>query len=220
MNKVESALQRTTDTKALVIGVGTLPRTAEMFNELFPGCRAVVVADTNTWRVAGGEVHRILADAGIAQDEPHVFTDPKLYAEWSFIEELDVVAVNKYMGWYHPWPLTPDKAVWDVARGKPLIISEFGGEALYGQHGPADVASSWSEEYQEALYRDNLRMFENIPNLRGVSPWILFDFRSPFRFHPANQEGWNRKGLVSDQGYRKKAWYLMRDYYMKKRNNR
>ena len=156
MNKVESALQRTTDTKALVIGVGTLPRTAEMFNELFPGCRAVVVADTNTWRVAGGEVHRILADAGIAQDEPHVFTDPKLYAEWSFIEELDVVAVNKYMGWYHPWPLTPDKAVWDVARGKPLIISEFGGEALYGQHGPADVASSWSEEYQEALYRDNL----------------------------------------------------------------
>ena len=38
MNKVESALQRTTDTKALVIGVGTLPRTAEMFNELFPGC--------------------------------------------------------------------------------------------------------------------------------------------------------------------------------------
>lgn len=133
-----------------------------------------------------------------------------------FIEALDVVAVNKYMGWYHPWPVTPDKAVWDVARGKPLIISEFGGEALYGQHGAADTASSWSEEYQEALYRDNLRMFENIPNLRGVSPWILFDFRSPFRFHPTNQEGWNRKGLVSDRGYRKKAWYLMKAYYDKR----
>lgn len=133
-----------------------------------------------------------------------------------FIEALDVVAVNKYMGWYHPWPITPDRAVWDVARGKPLIISEFGGEALYGQHGAADTASSWSEEYQEALYRDNLRMFENIPNLRGVSPWILFDFRSPFRFHPTNQEGWNRKGLVSDRGYRKKAWYLMKAYYDKR----
>ena len=120
------------------------------------------------------------------------------------------------MGWYHPWPVTPDRAVWDVARGKPLIISEFGGEALYGQHGAADTASSWSEEYQEALYRDNLRMFENIPNLRGVSPWILFDFRSPFRFHPTNQEGWNRKGLVSDRGYRKKAWYLMKAYYDKR----
>ena len=133
-----------------------------------------------------------------------------------FIEALDVVAVNKYMGWYHPWPVTPDRAVWDVARGKPLIISEFGGEALYGQHGAADTASSWSEEYQEALYRDNLRMFENIPNLRGVSPWILFDFRSPFRFHPTNQEGWNHKGLVSDRGYRKKAWYLMKAYYDKR----
>jgi len=136
-----------------------------------------------------------------------------------FADNLDVVAVNKYMGWYHPWPLSPDKAVWNVTPDKPLIISEFGGEALYGQEGSQDVVSSWSEDYQERLYRDNLTMFENIPNLAGVSPWILFDFRSPFRFHPANQEGWNRKGLVSDRGYRKKAWYLMHDFYEKKRND-
>lgn len=130
-----------------------------------------------------------------------------------FIKELDVVAVNKYMGWYHQWPVTPDKAIWDVAVGQPLIISEFGGEALYGKTGDADIVSSWSEDYQVTLYKDNLEMFKHIPNLRGTSPWILFDFRSPFRFHPTNQEDWNRKGLVSDQGYRKKAWYLMRDYY-------
>lgn len=134
-----------------------------------------------------------------------------------FTENLDVVGVNKYMGWYHPWPLSPAESVWDVVPGKPLIISEFGGEALYGQSGSRDVASSWSEEYQARLYEDNLRMMENIPNLAGVSPWILFDFRSPFRFHPANQEGWNRKGLVSDRGQRKKAWYIMRDFYNKKR---
>ena len=130
-----------------------------------------------------------------------------------FIKELDVVAVNKYMGWYHQWPVTPDKAIWDVAKGQPLIISEFGGEALYGKTGDADIVSSWSEDYQATLYRDNLEMFKNIPNLRGTSPWVLFDFRSPFRFHPTNQEDWNRKGLVSDQGYRKKAWYIMKEYY-------
>lgn len=134
-----------------------------------------------------------------------------------FTENLDVVAVNKYMGWYHPWPLTPAQSVWDVVADKPLIISEFGGEALYGQSGNRDVVSSWSEDYQARLYEDNIRMFENIPNLAGVSPWILFDFRSPFRFHPTNQEGWNRKGLVSDRGQRKKAWYIMHDYYDKKR---
>lgn len=91
MNKVESALQRTTDTKALLIGVDTLPRTAELFNRLFPGRRALVVADRNTWRVAGCDVHRILGEAGIAQYEPHVFDDPQLYAEWSYVEELDAV---------------------------------------------------------------------------------------------------------------------------------
>ena len=66
MNKVESALSRTTDTKALVIGIETLPRVADMFKELFPGRRALVVADANTWRAAGGDVHRILAQAGRA----------------------------------------------------------------------------------------------------------------------------------------------------------
>ena len=132
-----------------------------------------------------------------------------------FTRQLDVVAVNKYMGWYHPWPVSPSEAVWDVCPDQPLIISEFGGEALYGQHGSSDETSSWSEEYQARLYRDNIEMFSHIPNLAGVSPWILFDFRSPYRFHPVNQEGWNRKGLVSDQGQRKQAWYIMRDYYRK-----
>lgn len=91
MNKVESALSRTTDTRALVIGADTLPQTAEVFERLFSGKRAVVVADLNTWRVAGADVQRILAEKGIEQDEPHIFRDPKLYAEWRFVEELDGV---------------------------------------------------------------------------------------------------------------------------------
>ena len=136
--------------------------------------------------------------------------------EDSFPEQLDLIGVNKYMGWYAPWPKDPKDCHWQVCPDKPLLITEFGGEALYGQSGDETVASSWSEDYQAKLYRDNIRMFENIPNLCGVSPWILFDFRSPFRFHPTNQDGWNRKGLVSDQGMRKKAWYIMRDYYRSK----
>ncbi len=50
-----------------------------------------------------------------------------------FIKELDVVAVNKYMGWYHQWPVSPDKAIWNVAKGQPLIISEFGGKPCWGK---------------------------------------------------------------------------------------
>lgn len=128
-------------------------------------------------------------------------------------EAVDVVGVNKYMGWYIPFPTAPEEIKWDVAAGKPLVMTEYGCEALYGQHGPADVAHSWSEEYMEELYRKNHIMFKNIPNLRGACPWVLFDFRSPSRYHPQHQDGWNRKGLVSDKGQRKKAWWVVKSYF-------
>jgi len=173
------------------------PRNA-FIRHLIATCRAV---DTTRLITAAFDLVRFNKEK-----ETFVMDDP-------FTKELDVVAVNKYLGWYHSWPVSPNKAVWDVARGQPLIISEFGGEALYGKTGEKDVVSSWSEDYQATLYKNNLEMFKHIPNLRGTSPWLLFDFRSPFRFHPTNQDGWNRKGLISDQGYRKKAWFLMKHYY-------
>lgn len=138
--------------------------------------------------------------------------------EDDFTNDLDVVSFNKYMGWYAPWPASPSECRWNVAPGKPVIISEFGCEAQFGQHGDAAWAGSWSEEFQAGQYRKNLEMFRQIPNLAGVSPWILFDFRSPFRFHPVNQDGWNRKGLVSDKGQRKQAWYIMHDFYIEKKH--
>ncbi len=128
-------------------------------------------------------------------------------------EAVDVVGVNKYLGWYQPFPVEPDQIIWEVATGKPLIFSEFGAEALYGKRGPDDVAHEWSEDYQAAVYRRNLEMFRNIPNLRGVAPWVLFDFRSPYRCHQTYQNGWNRKGLVSDKGQRKMAWKVMKEFY-------
>lgn len=88
MNKVESALQRTTDTKDLIIGEGVVARTAEMFAKLFPNQKAIIVADKNTWEVAGQAVFASLEEAGIAQERPFIFTDEDLYAEWKHIERL------------------------------------------------------------------------------------------------------------------------------------
>lgn len=78
----------------------------------------------------------------------------------------------------------------------------FGGDALQGLHGTKE--ERWTEEYQEYLYEHNLKMIEQMPNIRGTSPWILSDFRSPRRILPVIQDGWNRKGLISNQGLRKK----------------
>lgn len=76
MNRVEYALAHATETKALRIGAGILPQTGELFKELFPGCRAIVIADPTTFKVAGSDVQKSLAAAGVALDEPHIFTSP------------------------------------------------------------------------------------------------------------------------------------------------
>jgi len=131
----------------------------------------------------------------------------------TLVKVLDVVGVNEYLGWYGQWGTPPGKIVWENPYNKPLIMSEFGAEALYNNHGSKDTASSWSEEYQEQVYKDQLIMLKNIPFLRGVSPWVLTDFRSPVRNLPRLQDGWNRKGLLSDKGYKKKAWYIVNAWY-------
>jgi len=130
----------------------------------------------------------------------------------SLIESLDIIAFNAYVGWSNKWPAEPGTVKWEIPYDKPVVFSEFGAEALYNHHGEADVASSWSKEFQEQLYRDNLKMFEGIPNLRGTCPWTLVDFRSTRRLLPKLQDGWNRKGLLSDKGQKKRAWYVMKEY--------
>ena len=60
-------------------------------------------------------------------------------------------------------------------------------------------------------------MFERIPGLSGTTPWVLKDFRSPKRALVGIQDDFNRKGLVSDQGGKKKAFYVMQEWYTKKK---
>ena len=92
-----------------------------------------------------------------------------------------------------------------------MIVSEFGGEAKYGLHGAA--SQRWTEEYQEDIYKHQIAALRKIPFLRGTSPWILKDFRSPHRQLPGIQDGFNRKGLISDDGERKKAFYVLQKFY-------
>ena len=127
-------------------------------------------------------------------------------------ERLDLLAVNEYEGWYGT--RTVDRITdvsWETPYDKPMIFSEFGAGTLYGFHGPKH--ERWTEEYQQYFYEKTLKMAEGIPFLRGMSPWILKDFRSPRRFHGLYQNFWNRKGLVSETGEKKLAFYVLRDWY-------
>ncbi len=124
---------------------------------------------------------------------------------------LDVIGFNEYIGWYEGTPESADTMEWKVAYDKPLITSEFGGGAKAGLHGAAD--QRWTEEYQAEIYRHQIGMLNKIPQLRGTTPWILMDFRSPVRNLPGIQDGFNRKGLVSDQGRKKAAFFVLQEAY-------
>ena len=129
-------------------------------------------------------------------------------------ELVDVISFNQYIGWYRGTNETAALMKWDIPYNKPVIVSEFGGEALQGLHG--EKIQKWNEEYQEELYIQNLAMLEKIDGLSGLSPWILVDFRSPRRQLPGIQDFFNRKGLISDRGIKKKAFFVMQEYYRKK----
>jgi beta-glucuronidase len=127
---------------------------------------------------------------------------------------LDLASFNEYAGWY--WASNAEMLDFrfDIRLNKPVVITEFGADALGGYH--ADADTRWSEEYQDTLYRNQFRMLDRIAGLRGMTPWVLVDFRSPRRTHPYFQDFWNRKGLISDDGKKKQAYWTLKRYYEEK----
>ena len=125
-------------------------------------------------------------------------------------EYVDVVSFNQYIGWYRDVNDAP-KMTWEIPYDKPVIISEFGGGAKYGLHGEKN--QRWTEEFQENLYRENCAMLDKIEGLAGTTPWILKDFRSPRRVLTGIQDYYNMKGIFSDRGEKKKAFYVLKAWY-------
>ena len=123
---------------------------------------------------------------------------------------VDVVSFNQYIGWYRDVNDAP-KMTWEIPYNKPVIISEFGGGAKAGYHGEKN--QRWTEEFQENLYRENTAMLDKIEGLAGTTPWILKDFRSPRRVLTGIQDYYNRKGLFSDDGQKKKAFFVLKEWY-------
>ncbi|GJM64219.1 glycoside hydrolase family 2 protein [Persicobacter diffluens] len=137
-------------------------------------------------------------------DAVYTYNDP-------IMDKLDIISLNEYLGWYGGLPEECRKKTFKMGKEKPVIVSEFGGGAMQGFHG--DSLTRWSEEFQEYLYKESIEMFDQIDGLVGMTPWILVDFKSPLRQLPEVQDGWNRKGLISEKGQKKKAFYQLQQYY-------
>ncbi|WP_123535804.1 glycoside hydrolase family 2 protein [Halosimplex salinum] len=136
-------------------------------------------------------------------------TDDGIEIRDPLADSLDVIGINEYYGWYHG-DADDMRAFQDDPDGTPVVVSETGGGAKWGNHGPAD--ERWTEEFQAAIYRDQTDAIDGNEQIAGMTPWILFDFRSPSRQNP-HQRGYNRKGLLDQHGRKKQAFSVLREFY-------
>ena len=124
---------------------------------------------------------------------------------------LDIIGVNEYYGWYDPDIEKLPRVLANSAPGKPVVVCEFGADARAGFRGRTDEL--FSEDMQARIFERQLSIIGACPFVKGLSPWILYDFRSPRRIN-GFQEGFNRKGLVdADRVTKKKAFGILRDFY-------
>ncbi|MCL2748047.1 MAG: glycoside hydrolase family 2, partial [Oscillospiraceae bacterium] len=146
-----------------------------------------------------------LVSAACLVDHHELVIDDRLAAH------LDVIGINEYYGWYDP-DFSKLPRIFENSRiDKPVVVCEFGADGKAGARGAPDQMHT--EEGQRAVYEKQLSILAGVPCVKGMSPWILFDFRCPRRLH-AMQNYYNIKGLLSaDKTYKKPAFYTMRDFY-------
>lgn len=124
---------------------------------------------------------------------------------------LDIIGINEYYGWYDPDFERLPKCFNNSHITKPVIISEFGADALSNNRGTYDEL--FTEDMQKDIYKKQIMTLKNIEYIKGMSPWILYDFRCPRR-HNKYQKGYNLKGLLSkDKKHRKLAYFIMQQFY-------
>lgn len=124
---------------------------------------------------------------------------------------LDIIGLNEYCGWYTAeWRMLPELFENSDPK-KPVIITEFGADAYPGLRGT--ITDKGTEDCQAYVYERQTETIRKIPYIRGMTPWILHDFRCPRRTS-VNQRYYNTKGLLSaDKKHRKPAFFVLRDFY-------
>ena len=121
-------------------------------------------------------------------------------AEESF-EFFDVLCLNRYYGWYTQsgqldaaLPLLSEELDALYARfNKPLIVSEFGADAIPGHH--AQPPEMFSEEFQAELLSRYIELFKTKPYIVGEHIWNLCDFKTSQSTHRAGSL--NLKGIFT-----------------------
>lgn len=150
------------------------------------------------------DVTRMVSAACLVSDELNAIAD-RLAAS------LDIIGLNQYYGWYKPDFSKLPELFSNSTPDKPVIITEFGADAYPGHHGT--ITDKGTEECQRFVFEKQIETMRDIPYIKGMTPWILYDYRTPRRTSVI-EKFYNRKGLLSqDKTYKKPAYYVMQKFY-------
>jgi len=151
-------------------------------------------------------------------------TRPITYATMHPLEDIclslvDLLSVNKYLGWYHDsvehWQVFlsqfKEKLKNEGLAGKPIIISEFGAGALYGER--TFEEQKWSEGFQERYLEYTLNLFLKDPDIIGTFIWQYCDIRTARELDLSRPRSFNNKGIVNEYRKPKQAYWTVRKMY-------
>jgi beta-glucuronidase len=126
---------------------------------------------------------------------------------------FDVVMLNRYYGWYvntgdlaaAERGLEAELNAWADKHGKPIIITEYGGDTVAGLH--SVFTMPWTEEYQADLLEMSHRVFDRVEAVVGEQVWNFADFMTgPGVFRVDG----NKKGVFTRDRRPKAAAHLLR----------
>lgn len=100
-----------------------------------------------------------------------------------------------------------------VRYGKPLVLTEFGADAIPGYRA-ADLAL-WSEDYQAYFLERTLTTLRDAPGVAGAFPFLYQDYPDPSKYTNRYWDGMNYKGIVSYDRTRKLAFATLQEIYRK-----
>jgi beta-glucuronidase len=129
----------------------------------------------------------------------------------------DVVCLNRYRGWYSESGqldsglarLSEELDALHARYGKPLILTEFGADAVAGHH--ALPAEMFSEEYQAEMLERYIRLLRSKPYVVGEHIWNLCDFKTAQAVHRVG--ALNLKGVFTRDRRPKLAAHRVRELW-------
>lgn len=151
-------------------------------------------------------------------------TRPLTFASHRSIRDLafgyvDVISLNYYRGWYSEWG-DIDRGIESMLReleeihrkypDKPIIISEFGADAVFGLH--SDPPQMWSEEYQAEFLRKYIETLTKKNYVVGLHIWNFADFRTP---QNPGRTILNRKGVFTRDRQPKLSAHIVKELFNK-----